>query len=148
MKRIGTIILLLMTAVTMSLHGAVKTIYATLDKKTHTFCIYYDEYREGRPYVCKEWTWNEGTQNVPEEDLDEIYSIDFDESMKEITPFKTEQWFANMTKLKTINHLEYFETKLSTTMDKLFYNCKSLIYLDLTPFDVKNVQTMKLKLVL
>ncbi len=142
MKRIGTIILLLMTAVTMSLYGAEKTIYATLDKKTHTFCIYYDEYREGRPYVCKEWTWVEGTQNVPQEDLNEIYSIDFDESMKEITPFKTEQWFANMTKLKNIKHLEFFETKNSSTMFKMFYNCKSLIYLDLSPLNVKNIQTM------
>ena len=141
MKRIVTIMLLFVGAGVMSLYGA-KTIYATLDKKTHTFCIYYDEYREGRPYVCKEWTWVEGTQNVPQEDLNEIYSIDFDESMKEITPFKTEQWFANMTKLKNIKHLEFFETKNSSTMFKMFYNCKSLIYLDLSPLNVKNIQTM------
>ena len=51
-------------------------------------------------------------------------------------------WFCNCTKLTEIEGIEKLDTSNVTSMNNLFYNCKSLTDLDLSHFDTSNVTNM------
>ena len=142
MKRTLTMIMLLLAAVSMHLNAAPKKIYATLDKPKHTFTLYNDEMSHVRS-VYESWTVETGTRRGLSKDLTAVYSVVLDESMKDAEPESTTCWFANMICLKTIKNLEYLNTSKVTNMDSMFYNCRQIVSLDLSTFNVNLVGGMK-----
>ncbi len=71
-----------------------------------------------------------------------IVHIVFDKSFSTYTPTSLFQFFANLTKLKTITDLEYLNTANVTDMSYMFYGCSKLTSLDVTNFNTANVTNM------
>ena len=71
-----------------------------------------------------------------------IVHIVFDKSFSTYTPTSLFQFFANLTKLKTITDLKYLNTANVTDMSYMFYRCLSLTSLDVTHFNTANVTNM------
>lgn len=71
---------------------------------------------------------------------DLITQIDF---IDEIAPNNTMCYFAGLSSLTLINHIENFKTYQTTNMEDLFYDCSSLSQLDLSHFDTANVTNMR-----
>ena len=72
-----------------------------------------------------------------------IVHIVFDKSFSTYTPTSLYQFFANLTKLKTITGLEYLNTEKVTRMSSMFSNCSSLTSLDVTHFNTAKVTNMR-----
>ena len=73
-----------------------------------------------------------------------IVHIVFDKSFSTYTPTSLSRFFKDLTKLETITGLEYLNTKNVTDMRYMFFNCSSLISLDVTHFNTANVTNMSL----
>ncbi len=114
--------------------------YAVYDEQG-TMTIFYDKMKNRRtgtiwdviPYaIGQSWYSNK-----------DITTIDFDESFsnyKEMTSLSN--FFANMTNLVEIKHLNRLKTNNVTDMHAAFNSCPSLTELDLSGFNTANVTTM------
>ncbi len=71
---------------------------------------------------------------------DLITQVDF---VDEISPTNMMCYFADLSSLTTINHMENLKTERTTNMQDLFYNCTSLSSLDLSNFVTLNVTNMR-----
>ena len=143
MKRTFSILIILLAAASMQLRAAGKEIYAVFIKPKNICTLYYDEKRNVRSGVWDSWNAEEGTEHSLKADLSEVYTVVLDESMKDALPKVTSQWFANMTRLKSIEHLDYLNTEEVSMMYRMFYKCERLPFLDLSTFDVYYVRSME-----
>ena len=78
-----------------------------------------------------------------EEDYPEVQEkctrVVFDSSFAYVFPYSTFKWFANFTKLKTIEGIEYLNTSHVKVMNSMFYKCLSLESINVDLFDVSHV---------
>lgn len=93
----------------------------------------------GGNYYSRDYTNNHiSTPWFEHKDL--ITQIDF---VDEIAPTNMMCYFAGLTSLTTIQHIENLKTYQTTNMQNLFYNCSSLSQLDLSYFNTSNVTDMR-----
>ena len=90
------------------------------------------------------FTWVDGGSNsmptTPWRDvLSSIKKVDFADT---IHPLSTKFWFYKCANLKKITHIENLDTSNVTSMQCMFYECKSLTSLDLSSFDTSQVIVM------
>lgn len=71
-----------------------------------------------------------------------IKTVDFDDSFKDARPTSCYKWFESCNYLTSINNIENLNTANVKTMSKMFYDCSSLLSLDLSNFDTSNVTDM------
>ena len=71
-----------------------------------------------------------------------IKTVDFDDSFKDARPTSCYKWFESCSYLTSINNIENLNTANVKTMSKMFYDCSSLLSLDLSNFDTSNVTDM------
>lgn len=120
--------------------------YAVLSTDSKTLSFYYDklkETREGTKYSLR-WTstelpgWTDasnGNQNIT--------TVNIDPSMADYHALKIAKgMFFNLGFLRTINGLEYLDTRNVTDMSFMFTLCQGLTTLDLTHFNVGKVTDM------
>ncbi len=114
--------------------------YAVYDGQG-TMTIFYDKMKNRRTGtiwdVIPNAMWQSWYSNK------DITTIDFDESFsnyKEMTSLSN--FFANMTNLVEIKHLNRLKTNNVTDMHAAFNSCPSLTELDLSGFNTANVTTM------
>ena len=121
----------------MPLATMAKDFYGVLDGSTLTF--YYDDNMASRNnvyYTSSHWT----DTNVK----DKIFKAVFDISVKDYHPegASCAYMFINLKNLKTIESLNYLDTRRLTSMVQMFYGCWNLEKLDLSGFDMQNVTSM------
>lgn len=75
--------------------------------------------------------WNENASDV--------LSVRFETAIKPTTCF---YWFADMGNLTNIKNLENLYTDKSDSMKQMFYECGSLVHIDTTHFDTRNVTNL------
>ena len=92
--------------------------------------------------VITGWTADEGSYNLDASDFEGITSVELDETMKDTAPKSTYYWFAYMTDVEEIIHLDYLNTASVTSMSGMFAYCYSLTSLDLGTFYTGNVTNM------
>ena len=120
--------------------------YAVLSTDSKTLSFYYDklkETREGTKYSLR-WTstelpgWTDasnGNQNIT--------TVYIDPSMADYHALEIAKgMFFNLGLLRTINGLEYLDTRNVTDMSNMFTLCQKLTTLDLTHFNVGKVTDM------
>ena len=71
-----------------------------------------------------------------------VKSIVIDKSIRAFLPTSTRNWFCDLDCLVSISGLNNLNTKNVTSMERMFYGCKSLESLDLSAFDTKFVTNM------
>ena len=113
--------------------------YAILSTDKTTLTFYKDgemENREGTNYGIS-----------LENELPEWYSmrtsvknVVFDMSFSDARPSSLSRWFYGMSKLETIEGIEYLNTSEVTDMSEMFQDCGKLRRVDLTHFDTSIVQ--------
>ena len=113
--------------------------YAVLVGNTLKF--YYDNQKEIRNGMSI-GPFNYGTVSwYNQQEL--IEEVVFDDSFSNcITLTSTAFWFCNCEKLKAIIGIKNLKTDNVTTMDFMFYNCSSLINLDVSNFNTVKVTSM------
>ncbi len=113
--------------------------YAVYNSNTLTF--YYDANKASRSGT--KYSLNTGA-NKPgwNEKAGSITKVVFDSSFAEAYPTTTYYWFADMSKLTSINGLEYLMTEDVTNMAYMFYGCSKLVDLDLGTFQTDAVTNM------
>lgn len=113
--------------------------YAILSTDKTTLTFYKDgekEDREGTSYGIS-----------LENELPEWYSLRtsiknvvFDMSFSDARPSSLSRWFYGMSKLETIEGIEYLNTSEVTDMSEMFQDCGKIRNIDLTHFDTSMVQ--------
>ena len=115
--------------------------YAVYDSSNTTLTFYYDNLRFSREGAV--YDLNTG-KTQPDWHISSIWNnittVTFDASFANAQPTSTNDWFANMTNLTTINGIEYLNTSMVTTMSGMFSGCSSLTSLALTGFNTANVE--------
>ena len=71
-----------------------------------------------------------------------VTKVVFNPSFAEALPTSTKQWLKGMSKLASIEGMEYLNTKVVMDMSNMFNNCAMLTSIDLSHFDTSNVTTM------
>ncbi len=137
-------------------------LFAHADKKawveyqadTQTLTFHYDENMESVTATAKtdldsmssfdksipKWLYDDNTYNPR---ALEIVKVVFDSSFADARPTSCANWFNGLSRLATIEGLEYLNTSKVTDMSDMFYCCRSLTSLDLSHFDIGNVTNMK-----
>ena len=105
--------------------------------------FYYDNNktgREGNVYdIATEYV---GDGNYPAWRSSGITKAVFDSSFSNYFPTCTARWFHSCSGLTEIENISYLNTELSTSMGGMFYDCNSLLNIDLSGFRTSNVTTM------
>ena len=117
-----------------------KEIYAVLESGKTTLTIYYDDQRYERGGVT-DWSVYNHISSDKKEAYD-VTKVVFTESIKDAKPRSTAQWFADYSKLKSIEHLDWLNTSEVIDMSEMFGWCASLTSLDLSKFDTHAVTDM------
>ena len=141
--------------------------YAVLSEDETTLTFYYDngkESREGKTFELNNfengysqspdwisWFWNIPDEDEPESDDPEddesesntISTVKFDSSFADARPTTTNSWFSGMSRLITIQGIQYLNTEEVRDMSGMFSGCSSLTSLDLSHFDTQNVTNME-----
>ena len=117
--------------------------YAMLDSSTGTLTFKYG------PMPSGDNVWE--TENTRLDvagsmlwDCSKIKQVIFDSSYSIARPQSTACWFAEAVSLKEIHGIEYLNTSNVTSMQSMFYDCRSLTNLDVSHFITSNVQMMAL----
>ncbi|MBR1788403.1 MAG: BspA family leucine-rich repeat surface protein [Bacteroidaceae bacterium] len=87
-----------------------------------------------RLYTAGECPW----ENVKEN----IKVVMFDSSFANWQPLEINQWFRNCRNLVSIERIGNLNTARVTSMANMFYECRSLTYLNLSTFNTVNVTNM------
>ena len=116
--------------------ASAREAYVVLDNGTLTF--YYDAMRSSRSGV--KYDLNTG-DNLPEWPTGATMAT-IDPSFANARPTSTCCWFANMTRLESIDGLKYLNTSEVTTMHSMFNGCDSLMYIDVGGFNTEKVTDM------
>ena len=132
MKKIFSLFMLMLLMAGFSAK-AENEIYAVLDPYVHCLTLYYDDQRESRGGMT---SWS----NI--EIKRQVTLLDFDLSMKNARPTKTDGWFGSYSYLTEIRHLEYLNTSQVTDMAAMFMGCYALTTVDIRSFDISNVTSM------
>ncbi len=123
----------------ISLNAAMWAAYNG-DSKTLTF--YYDDKMLETTATKKMSLPAYGETPLWSANKGDITTVTFDQSFEEARPINCARWFEGMSKLTTINQLEYLNTSEVTDMDSLFYGCSSLTSVDLSHFNTAKVESM------
>ncbi len=137
-------------------------LFAHADKKawveyqaaTQTLTFHYDENMESVTATAKtdlgsmssfsesipKWLYDDNTYNPM---ALEIVKVVFDSSFADARPTSCANWFYGLSRLTTIEGLEYLNTSEVTDMNNMFYCCRSLTSLDLSHFDTGKVTNLK-----
>ncbi len=103
-------------------------------KSGYTLTFYYNNDKQaGDCYVDDKHSW-------PTADITKVV---FDESFKVVKPTTLKGWFQGMTKLKSIEGLEYLNTSDVTDMQYMFGSCENLKSVDVSHFNTEKVTSMK-----
>ncbi len=70
----------------------------------------------------------------------DITTVEITESFKDYYPTSCYHWFDGLSSLTTIEGLEYLKTSEVTVMTAMFNGCRSLQSIDLSKFEVENVE--------
>ena len=127
--------------------------YAILDYHTGTLTLYYDcnkgSFELGPDtysifMISRNFSPNEGTfrpiEVYPFHEQDKIVNVVFDPSFVEYRPKTTRQWFQGCLNLRNIINMCYLNTTDVEDMWGMFYDCSSLMGVDLSCLDTHNVR--------
>lgn len=116
--------------------------YAVLSGDGKTLTFYYDgnksTYEPSNVYDL-----NEGDNAPGWLEKKTIETVVFDVTFKNVRPTTTCKWFYNLTSLGSLEGLDNLNTSDVTNMNNMFFDCLSLISLDLRSFNTSNVVDMK-----
>ena len=121
--------------------------YACYTPENTTLTFYFDDQRRSRDNQGHTtYILNKG-ENTPGWGTDDIRSnvtkVVFDSSFAGEIPTTTCSWFYGMTKLQTLENMNYLNTSKVTNMAWMFAYSSNLTSLDLSSFDTSNVTTME-----
>ena len=114
--------------------------YAELKEGTLTF--YYDKEKENRQGSVFPLRMNKETHHHWYAASDEITEVVIDPSFAGLKLYTLLGWFESLTQVKTIQGLEYMNTRHVANMGYMFQRCTSLTHLDLSNFDTGEVEDM------
>ncbi len=117
--------------------------YACYTPSNTTLTFYYDNQRNTRPGIT--FSIYEGM--VDPEWYEDGYSYDvtkvvFNPSFASARPTSTQNWFAEMQNLTSIEGIQYLNTSEVTTMSGMFWECTELTAVDVSGFDTRKVTDM------
>lgn len=115
--------------------------YAVLSDDGKTLTFRYDSSKSS--YGGKAYNLNEGDNAPGWLEKKTIETVVFDVTFKNVRPTTTCKWFYNLTSLGSLEGLDNLNTSDVTNMNNMFYDCRSLISLDLRSFNTSNVVDMK-----
>ena len=122
-------------------HLDAKVAYASLSADKTRLSFHYDDERS----MCEEVTYdlNSATRSpVWNNYIGNVTTVVFDNSFADARPVSCLNWFKGMTKLTTIEGLQYLNTSEVTNMHGMFEQCENMVSLDLRTFDTSNVTNM------
>ena len=117
--------------------------YCVLNNGTLTF--YYDskpESRTGKKYNIAT-RYSAATERAWHDDASSVTKGAFDASFASYRPTSTNRWFYGCTKMTEITGMGNLNTENVTDMSAMFYNCSSLISLDVSNFETSKVTDMQ-----
>ena len=132
-ERLALLLLFLMPLATVA-----KDFYGTInDSGTVTF--YYDDNMASSDVFYQNAHWTDISRK------DNVRKVVFDSSIKDFHPESAffNYFFMDLHYLKSIENLDYLDTRRLTDMTQMFYECWNLEELDLSSFDMQNVTKMK-----
>ncbi|MBO4245034.1 MAG: BspA family leucine-rich repeat surface protein, partial [Bacteroidales bacterium] len=122
--------------------------YARYYKGTLTF--YYDKYRStttsyALEKIAGDYVLNSGTDEPGwlKKHKNNITTVIFDESFKNIAPKSCSHWFFECNNLTTITNIENLKLYNCATVDYMFSGCTSLVSLDLSKIDLSQNKVLK-----
>ncbi len=122
-----------------------KEAYACFTSSDMTLTFYCDANRDTR--VGTTYDLNEGSRSpgwLSDETSYEITRVVFDPSFAAARPTSTHRWFYEMSNLKSVIDMEqYLNTEDVADMSEMFYNCSSLLWLNVSNFNTANVEDMR-----
>ena len=116
--------------------------YAVLSDNTLTF--YYDDKQTKRVGSVFNISFFYNKFRNYEGWYEAVHIIDFAPSFIYYTPTSTYYWFYSFHNLTEVRNINRLNTSKTTSMEYLFYNCRSLKSLDLRSFDTSKVTNMQL----
>ena len=138
LSRIVMVVALLLPA---SLMQADNQAWVGYDQSAQTLTFHYDSLREEATGIT---TYNLPVSGMPSWSTyaPQIEKVVIDSAFAEVRPTTCASWFFNMGKLSEIQGLNYLHTDAATTLEQMFWGCRSLTSLDLTGFNTSCVTTM------
>ncbi|MBQ9558467.1 MAG: BspA family leucine-rich repeat surface protein [Bacteroidaceae bacterium] len=89
------------------------------------------------------WHGTEEIEKIPWSSLNsQVGTVHIDESFKDALPTSTRRWFKDFSNVTSITGLRNLNTANVTDMSGMFYNCKSLVYVDASTWNTANVTDM------
>ncbi len=130
-------IVMMLWALTPAAAWADDEAYVRLSGTTLTF--YYGSDKQDGDYELN------ATGSYPAwySNKDKVCKVVFDKSFSEARPTSTYGWFRSMSKLTSIEGMEYLNTSEVTSMESMFCFCSGLASVDLSHFNTANVTTME-----
>ena len=117
--------------------------YACYTESNTTLTFYYDNLRSTRTGTT--YNLNKGTNRpgwFTDNTYREVTKVVFAPSFANARPTTSYWWFKSMLDLETIEGLRYLNTSKVANMSAMFYECRSLLNLDLSSFNTSNVTDM------
>jgi len=138
--RISLLLSVLLTVTTEA--WADNGAYAELSNNTLTFK--YGPYTPSSTscWAVSQSSWS-STDDVPwAASRTVIYYVIFDSSFSQFKPQSCANWFYGCNSLMSISDINNLDTSQTTDMSSMFYDCSSLVSLDLSSFNTSQVTNM------
>ena len=120
--------------------------YAYFDNSTRTLSFYYDNKYfsrgNGLLYFDVEYLHPDKSYRNWHYIAAQVNKVVFGPSFIKVNLTSTANWFDDMENLTEIEGLKYMNTSNVTTMNHMFYNCKSLKTVDVSSFNTQKVTNL------
>ena len=132
-----------------SVNDVVLEPYAILNSEDSVFTLRYGyvgpqpAYRFVNNSVKNKNCWISDNDTIDGDRRFDIKKIVFESSFQEHEPTSLSRWFEDFAEVTTIEGIENLRTDSVTDMSRLFYQCNSLISLDVSHFNTSKVTSMK-----
>ena len=133
---------MILSAIVTAMTVKAGVAYTALSADRTTLTFYCDDDQENREE--KVFPLNEGNK-TPEwyAASSTVTTVCFDASFAEARPTTTSKWFYSMTLLSHIEGIDNLDTSSVTDMSSMFWNCNSLVEVDLSRFITSEVTDMR-----
>ena len=116
--------------------------YAALNQDNTVLTFYYDKLKDNRAGMDI-GTFNSGKERGWHASAEIITGVVFDDSFASCNSItSTDYWFSGCRNLTTITGINNLNTSNVTSMEDMFFDCRSLTSLDVTGFNTANVTSM------
>ncbi len=108
---------------------------------TNTLTFHYDKLKHTAQATGK-YTLNVYQRNPEWLGMTNIENVIINPAFADARPTGCYRWFHEMSKLKSIEGIQYINTSEAVYMDEMFYGCSGLKTLDLSEFSTSKVKSM------